>query len=77
MTTAAFDTDAFRDQTFDLLSGIANDPTKFDEFNDAYVTKIQQRADVDQLRKYTRELYEKILCKTTELATFRSMTVDI
>lgn len=60
--TTNFNTDLLRDQTFDLLSGIANDPTKFEEFNNAYMTKNQQRTDTDILRKYTRDIYDKIIC---------------
>ena len=48
-----FNTDLFRDITFDLLSGIARDPIKFDEFNHAYLNKIHQRTD----RKVRRPLY--------------------
>ncbi|CAF1220436.1 unnamed protein product [Adineta ricciae] len=59
--TTNFNTDLLRDQTFDLLSGIANDPTKFEEFNSAYMTKNQERTDVDNLRKYTRDIYDKII----------------
>ncbi|UJR32078.1 hypothetical protein I4U23_019546 [Adineta vaga] len=61
MTSTNFNTDLFRDQTFDLLSGIANDPTKFEEFNDVYMTKITEHTDVDTLKKYTKDIYEKIL----------------
>lgn len=58
---AMFTTDSFRDVTFDLLSGIANDPTKFDDYTHAYLTKLHERQDQDLLMKYTREIYEKIL----------------
>ena len=59
----SFNTDSFRDLTFDFLSGIARDSTKFDEMNHAYINKIHERTDLDDLRKYTRDIYEKILCK--------------
>jgi hypothetical protein len=59
----SFNTDSFRDLTFDLLSGIARDSTKFDEVNHAYINKIHEHTDIDDLRKYTRTIYEKILCK--------------
>jgi hypothetical protein len=61
MTTTNFNTDSFRDLTFDLLSGIAIDPSKFDEFVDNYLIKLHERNDSDDLRKYTRDIYEKIL----------------
>jgi len=61
MTTTNFNTDSFRDITFDLLSGIANDPSKFDESTDNYLIKLHERNDSDHLRKYTRDIYEKIL----------------
>ncbi|CAF0745669.1 unnamed protein product [Adineta ricciae] len=61
MDTTNFNTDSFRDITFDLLSGIANDPSKLDEFARAYLTKLHERTDGDNLRKYTRDIYEKIL----------------
>jgi hypothetical protein len=64
MVTANFNTDSFRDLTFDLLSGIANDPSKFDEFVHGYLTKLHERNDNDHLRKYARDIYEKILSKT-------------
>jgi hypothetical protein len=64
MTTTNFNTDSFRDITFDLLSGIANDPSKLDDFADDYLKKLHERNDSDDLRKYTREIYEKILSKT-------------
>ena len=70
MTTTNFNTDSFRDATFDLLSGIANDPTKLDEFTDAYLLKLHERKDIDDLRKYTRDIYEKILCKKFEKFVF-------
>jgi hypothetical protein len=63
MVTINFNTDSFRDLTFDLLSGIANDPSKLDEFTDAYLIKLHKRNDSDDLRKYTRDIYEKILSK--------------
>jgi len=66
MSGTNFNTDTFRDLTFDLLSGIANDPTKFDEFNNAYMNKIHERTDGDESRKYTKDIYEKILCKKTK-----------
>ena len=56
-----FNTDSFRDLTFDLLSGIARDSTAFDEVNNAYITKIHQRTDGEILKKYVRDIYEKIL----------------
>ncbi|CAF0741100.1 unnamed protein product [Adineta steineri] len=65
MDTTSFNTDSFRDLTFDLLSGIANDPTKLDEFIDAYLIKLHERKDSDHLRKYTRDIYEKILTLQT------------
>ncbi|CAF3085678.1 unnamed protein product [Rotaria sp. Silwood2] len=61
MSVTNFNTDLFRDLTFDLLSGIAQDPTKFDELNNAYLNKFHERTDGDNLRQYTREIYEKIL----------------
>ncbi|CAF0905294.1 unnamed protein product [Rotaria sordida] len=61
MSTTEFNTDSFRDLTFDLLSGVANDTTKFDELNDAYLNKLHERTDGDNLRRYAREIYEKIL----------------
>jgi len=63
MVTINFNTDSLRDLTFDLLSGIANDPSKLDEFTDAYLTKLHKRNDSDDLRRYTRDIYEKILSK--------------
>lgn len=63
MSATNFNTDSFRDLTFDLLSGIANDPTKFDEIVDGYLSKIHERTDQDNLRKYARDIYEKILRK--------------
>lgn len=63
MSETDFNTDSFRDLTFDLLSGIAHDSTKFDELNQAYLTKLHERADEDKLRQYTKDIYEKILCK--------------
>ena len=63
MSVTNFNTDSFRDLTFDVLSGIANDSTKFDELNDAYMNKIHERSDGEDLRKYTKDIYEKILCK--------------
>ncbi|CAF1005665.1 unnamed protein product [Adineta steineri] len=65
VTTTNFTTDILRDLTFDVLSGIANDPTKFDEFNDAYINKIHERTDGDDLKRYTRDIYEKILSLQT------------
>jgi uncharacterized protein YeaO (DUF488 family) len=64
VTTTNFNTDSFRDITFDFLSGIAHDPDKFDEFAQNYLTKLHERNDSDDLRKYTRDIYEKILSKT-------------
>ncbi|CAF1144823.1 unnamed protein product [Rotaria sp. Silwood1] len=61
MSATNFNTDLFRDLTFDLLSGISQDSTKFDELSDAYLNKIHERTDGDNLRQYTREIYEKIL----------------
>ena len=61
MKSEEFTTDSLRDVTFDLLSGIANDPTRFDELTNAYLSKIHERADGDELRRYTREIYNKIL----------------
>ena len=58
-----FNTDSFRDLTFDLLSGIARDPTTFDDVNHAYITKIHERPDAEILKKYVRDIYEKILRK--------------
>ena len=63
MTSATFTTDLFRDTIFDLLSGIANDPSKFDEFVQKYLTELHQRTDGEELRRYAREIYEKILSK--------------
>jgi hypothetical protein len=63
MNLTNFNTDLFRDLTFDLLSGLARDSTKFDDIVDAYVTKIHERNDGEDLRKYTKDIYEKILCK--------------
>jgi hypothetical protein len=63
MDKANFNTDVFRDLTFDLLSGIARDATKFDDFNEAYLNKIHERTDGDDLKKYTKDIYEKITCK--------------
>jgi hypothetical protein len=63
MTTTNFSTDSFRDATFDLLSGVANDPSKLDELTNAYLQKLHERNDANDLRKYTRDIYEKILCK--------------
>ena len=63
MNTLNFNTDLFRDSTFDLLSGIARDSTKFDEVNYAYLEKLHERTDGDDLKKYTKDIYEKILCK--------------
>jgi hypothetical protein len=63
MVTINFNTDSLRDLTFDLLSGIANDPSKLDEFTDAYLIKLHKRNDSDDLRRYTRDIYEKILSK--------------
>jgi len=63
MSLTNFNTDLFRDLTFDLLSGIARDSTKFDEVNDDYINKIHQRTDEEDLKKYTKDIYEKILCK--------------
>ncbi len=67
MSLTNFNTDLFRDLTFDLLSGIARDSTKFDEVIDAYVNKIHERTDGDDLKKYTRDIYEKILCKKKKM----------
>jgi len=61
MATTNFNTDSFRDITFDLLSGIANDPLKIDELTENYLIKLHQRNDCDDLRKYSRDIYEKIL----------------
>lgn len=66
MTSPTFTTDLFRDTNFDLLSGIANDPSKFDELVQNYLTKLHQRTDGDELRRYTTEIYEKILSKKFE-----------
>lgn len=63
MVSTVFNTDLFRDITFDLLSGIANDPSKFDELVQNYLTKLHERTDGEELRKYTRDIYEKILSK--------------
>ncbi len=63
MSLINFNTDLFRDLTFDFLSGIARDSTKFDEINDAYINKIHERTDGENLKKYTKDIYEKILCK--------------
>jgi hypothetical protein len=63
MVSINFNTDSLRDLTFDLLSGIANDPSKLDEFTDAYLIKLHKRNDSDDLRRYTRDIYEKILSK--------------
>ncbi|CAF3012563.1 unnamed protein product [Rotaria sp. Silwood2] len=43
MSVTNFKTDLFRDLTFDLLSSIANDPTEFDELNDAYLNNVHSR----------------------------------
>jgi hypothetical protein len=67
MNTISFNTDLFRDLTFDVLSGIVRDSTKFDEINEAYMNKIHERTDGDNLRKYTKDIYEKILCKKRKL----------
>ncbi|CAF3329436.1 unnamed protein product [Rotaria socialis] len=61
MSVMNFNTDLFRDLTFDLLSDISHDSTKFDELNQSYLNKIHERIDGDELIKYTREFYEKIL----------------
>lgn len=61
MHTHEFTTDVFRDLTFDLLSGIAHDPTKFDEYTTTYLTKLHERQDEENLKKYTREIYAKLL----------------
>jgi hypothetical protein len=61
MANTNFNTDSFRDITFDLLSGIANDPLKIDELTENYLIKLHQRNDSDDLRKYSRDIYEKIL----------------
>jgi len=61
MRTNEFTTDSFRDLTFDLLSSIAKDPTKFDEHINAYLIQIHQREDEENLKQYTREIYEKVL----------------
>ena len=71
MSTTSFNTDSFRDITFDLLSGIANDPTKFDELTNAYLIKLHERNDIDDLRKYTRDIYEKILCTNSNYFFFK------
>lgn len=63
MSSISFNTDSFRDSTFDLLSGISRDATKFDEVNDTYIKKIHERTDADDLKKYTKDIYEKICCK--------------
>ena len=60
---SVFNNDSFRDSTFDLLSGIANDPTKFDDLTRAFLDKLHQRDDADDLRRFTREIYQKILGK--------------
>jgi len=70
MSTINFNTDSFRDITFDLLSGIANDPLKFDEFTDNYLIKLHERNDSDDLRRYTRDIYEKILSKKFQIILF-------
>lgn len=60
---AKFNSDSFRDLTFDLLSGIANDPTQFDQLTQAYLNKLHEREDLEELRRYTREIYDKVLGK--------------
>jgi hypothetical protein len=72
MTITNFNTDSFRDTTFDLLSGIANNPTNFDEFTDTYLIKLHERNDANELRKYTRDIYEKILSKNSNEFIFQS-----
>ena len=67
MNTTNFNTDSFRDLTFDLLSGIVNDPSKLEELTDAYLIKLHERNDSDNLRKYTRDIYEKLLSKNSNL----------
>ena len=61
MTSKEFTTDSLRDATFDLLSGIVHDPSQFDELTNAYLCKLHERPDGDELRRYTREIYHKIL----------------
>lgn len=63
MPAVRFNTDSFRDLTFDLLSGIADNPKKLGEFTNAYLVKLQQRTNEGACKQYTREIYEKILCK--------------
>jgi hypothetical protein len=70
MSLTNFNTDLFRDLTFDLLSGIARDSTKFDEVTNAYLNKLHERTDGDDLRKYTKDIYEKILCKKEQNKIF-------
>ena len=63
MPKDTFTTDSFRDQTFDLLSGIAHDPGKLDEFTTAYLTKLHDDPRNEQMRHYARDLYNRILGK--------------
>ena len=63
MTTTNFHTDLFRDVTFDLLSDVADKPTTFYKLTNDYLTKLKERNDVDDLRQYTRDIYDKISSK--------------
>lgn len=56
-----FNTDSFRDLTFDLLSGIADDTTKFDELTEIYLKSLHERNDLDEMKKYTKDIYDKLL----------------
>lgn len=56
-----FNTDSFRDLTFGLLSGIADDTTKFDELNEVYLKTLHERNDLDEMKKYTKDIYDKLL----------------
>ncbi|CAF0797477.1 unnamed protein product [Didymodactylos carnosus] len=58
---SSFTTETLRDLTYDLLSLIAKNPEKFDEYTEDYIKKLQSREDIDELRKYTREIFEKLL----------------
>ena len=61
-----FSTDSFRDQTFDLLSGIAHDPGKLDEFTSGYLTKLHEDPRNEKMRHYARDLYNRILGKYSQ-----------
>ena len=67
MSAADFDTELFLDLSFNLLSSVAENSTKFDELNSVHLNNIRQHNDINNLKIYTKEIYEKILCKKNKI----------